>query len=172
MATTQDILSAAPYAMGRLLESAPTKLLLAIAISIGGWLTTPGAYQAAVWMLLADWITGMSKGWCIDRHLKSAPMVRGGVKSLLYLGLLGCAYLMTHGGPIPDMAGQAIALYVLTTEAISNLENLDAIATHFKVDVPALKVALQVLRVRQEAQLETVIPPAPRAPQEKEASDA
>lgn len=172
MATTQDILSAAPHAIGRLFESAPLKLLLAIAVAIGGWLTTPGAYQAAVWMLLADWITGMSKGWLIDRHLKSAPMVRGGVKSLLYLGLLGCAFLMTHGGPITDMAGQAIALYVLTTEAISNLENLDAIATHYQIDLPALKAALQVLRVRQESQLETIIPQAPTAPQQKEASDA
>lgn len=158
MATTQDILSAAPYALERLLEAAPVKLALALLVVVGGWLATPGAYQAAVWMLLADWVTGFSKAWSTRQTIKSDAMVRGGVKSLLYCGLLGCAWLMTSAGPIPDMAGQAIALYVLTTEAISNLENLDAIATYHGVEVPALTQALLILRMRQAAQLDTVTP--------------
>lgn len=150
MATTQDILSAAPHALGRLLEAAPLKLAAALAVVVWGWITTPGAYQAAVLMLLADWCTGMAKGYLVHQHLRSDAMVRGAVKTLIYAGLLGCAWTMTHGGPIPDLVGQAIALYVILTEAISNLENLDAIADRYSVDLPALRGALRILRVRAE----------------------
>ena len=148
MATTQDNISAAPYAMQRLLEAAPVKLAVALGVIIGGWLTTPGVMQVAVWMLIADWVTGFAKGYVVHQHLKSAPMVRGAVKSLVYAGLLGCGWLMTHGGPIPELAGQAIALYVITTEAISNLENLQAIADRFGVEAPALRGALRILRIK------------------------
>lgn len=150
MATTEDILSAAPHAVARLFEAAPAKLLTSGAIALLGWLTTPGAYQAAILMLLADWATGCAKGYLVDQRLRSDAMVRGAVKSLVYAGLLGCAWLMTHGGPIPDLMGQAIAIYVLTTEAISNLENLDAIAHRHGVQLPALRGALRILRVKAD----------------------
>lgn len=148
MATTQDILSAAPHAVARLLEAAPSKILIAVAVAAWGWITTPGAYQAAILMLIADWVTGMTKGYLVHNHLRSDAMVRGAVKSLIYAGLLGSAWTMTHGGPIPDLVGQAIAFYVLTTEAISNLENLDAIAQRYDVELPALRGALRILKVK------------------------
>jgi hypothetical protein len=150
MATTHDIISAAPHAVARLLEAAPAKLMASGGIAVLGWLTTPGAYQAAILMLLADWGTGMVKGYTTEGRLRSNAMVRGAVKSLVYAGLLGCAWLMTHGGPIPDLMGQAIAIYVLTTEAISNLENLDAIARRHDVQLPALSGALRILRVKAD----------------------
>lgn len=162
MATTRDILDAAPYAMGRLLEAAPVKLGASLLVAAGGWLTSPGLYQAAVWMLLADWVTGFSKAIATGKPIQSDPMVRGGVKSLLYFALLGCAWLMTVAGPISDLAGQGIALYVLMTEAISNLENLEAIARHKRIDMPALTMALDFLKMkRSEIQQQGTAPLVP-----------
>ncbi|MNX96327.1 hypothetical protein D3C86_1286390 [compost metagenome] len=57
---------------------------------------------------------------------------------------------MTHAGPIADLAAQLVAVYVLTTEAISNLENLQAIADRYGVEVPALRGVLRMLRIRAE----------------------
>jgi phage-related holin len=150
MATTQDILSAAPHALGRLAEAAPTKLLIASGAVAIGWLTTPGAYQVAVWMLILDWITGFAKGLLVERHLRSGAMVRGAVKSTLYLVMLGCGWMMTQAGPIADLAAQALAFYVITTEAISNLENLQAIGDRYGVEAPALRGVLRMLRIRAE----------------------
>lgn len=164
MATTEDILSAAPHALGRLLEAAPAKLLIATGAIALGWLTTPGAYQVAVWMLMLDWVTGFAKGLLVERHVRSDAMVRGAVKTTLYLVMLGCGWMMTHAGPIADWAAQAVALYVLLTEAISNLENLDAIGRRYGVEVPALRGVLRMLRIKAEE----IAPPEPEEKPEKE----
>lgn len=165
MATTQDILSAAPHAVARLAEAAPAKLLIAAMVVAWGWLTTPGAYQVAVWMLMLDWVTGFAKGLLVERHVRSGAMVRGAVKTTLYLIMLGCGWLMTHAGPIADLAAQALAFYVILTEVISNLENLQAIGHRYGVEVPALRGVLRMLRIRAEE----IVPEEPAdKPEEKE----
>lgn len=149
MSTTRDIVGAVPHYFDRLAEAAPLKLAIALVVSLGGWLTSPGLYQAAVWLLMADWLTGTLKA-NLRHEVSSDAGVRGAVKSLIYLGLLGCGYLMTAAGPIAEQGGQWIALAILYTESVSNLENLDAIARHFRADVPILRQAIAVLRMRAD----------------------
>lgn len=145
----RDLLFAIAHYLGRLLEAAPLKVAIAAIVTMGGWLTTPGIAQAAIWLLIADWATGVLKAMLL-RQVHSAAGVRGAVKSLIYLGLLGVCYVLSTANPLAAEAAQWVALAVIYTEAVSNLENLDAIARYFRVDVPLLTRAIAVLRMRAE----------------------
>ena len=161
MATTEDILSAAPHALARLLEAAPLKLAVATLITVGGWLTSPGLYQLAVWALILDWVTGTSRAMLL-RQVHSDAGVRGAIKTTIYLVLLGCGYAMAHAGPIAAEAGEWVALLILYTEAVSNLENTDAITRHLGADVPLLRRLIGLLRMRAE----TIAPEEAEDPEE------
>lgn len=149
MSTTRDIVGAVPHYFDRLTEAAPLKVAIALVVSLGGWLTSPGLYQAAVWLLITDWATGTLKA-NIKHQVNSDAGVRGAVKSLIYLALLGVGYMMTTAGPIAEQGAQWVALAVLYTEGVSNLENMDSIAGHFGADVPILKQAIAILRMKQQ----------------------
>lgn len=153
MTSTRDILVAVPHYLDRLTEAAPLKLVLAGSVSLiswaCGWLATPGIHQAAVWLLMADWLTGTIKA-NLRREVSSDAGVRGAVKSLIYLALLGVGYLMTSAGSIAEQGAQWVALAILYTESVSNLENLNAIALHYGADVPILRQAIAVLRMRAD----------------------
>lgn len=164
MSTSRDIMGAVPHYLDRLLEAAPLKVGIGAIVSLAswafGWLVTPGIHQAAVWLLMADWLTGSLKA-NLRHEVNSDAGVRGAVKSLIYLALLGVGYTMTSAGPIAEQGAQWVALAVLYTEAVSNLENLDAIATHFRADVPILKQAIAVLRMRVQQQTQAGTGPLP-----------
>lgn len=147
MSDTRTLIDASAHYLARLAEAAPLKLAIALAATAAGWLATPGLYQAAVWLLIADWMTGTLKA-NLKHQVSSDAGVRGALKSFIYLALLGCGYLMTAAGPIAAQAGEWVALAILYTEAISNAENAEAIANHFGADVPLLRRVIAVLRMR------------------------
>jgi hypothetical protein len=148
--SSRDILTTIPHVLERLLEAAPLKLAVAALVTLGGWLTSPGLYQLAVWALILDWVTGTSRAMLM-RQVHSDAGVRGAIKTTIYLALLGCGYAMTHAGPIAAEAGEWVALLILYTEAVSNLENTDAITRRLGYDVPLLRRLIGLLRMRAEA---------------------
>jgi hypothetical protein len=147
--STRSILATIPHVMGQLLDAAPLKIAVALVVTIGGWLTSPGLYQVAVWALILDWVTGTSKAMLL-RQVHSDAGVRGAIKTTIYLALLGCGYAMTHAGPIASQAGEWVALLILYTEAVSNLENTDSITRRLGYDVPLLRRLIGLLRMRAE----------------------
>lgn len=152
--STRSIIDSAPHYLGRLLEAAPAKVAIAGAVTLGGWLSSPGIHQAAIWLLIADWVSGTIKA-NVMHQVNSDAGVRGAVKSLIYLGLLGVGAMVAAASPVAGEVAQWVALAIIYTEAVSNLENLDALAKHFKVDVPILTQAIAVMRMRAEGAMQS-----------------
>lgn len=146
---TRDLFAAIVHYSGRLIEAAPAKLAVAALVTVGGWLTSPGLAQVAVWLLIADWITGTIKAM-VRRQVNSDAGVRGAVKSVVYLGVVLGAHAATGAGePLAMAAGWALVL-VASTEALSNLENIKAITSHYGYELPLLDTLIAVLRMRQD----------------------
>lgn len=161
----RDLIAAIFYYLGRLWEGAPVKLAVAALAAFGGWVTTPGMMQAAIWLLGADWITGMLKARVTPPHIwSSAPLVRGGLKSLIYLGLVLVCQALGAGGGIAGEASTLMGLYLVVTEATSNLENLKAIADRYQVEIPALNFAIRILKLKAEQAQAAGTGPLPTAP--------
>lgn len=170
MSSTRQLFDAAGYAFARLVDSAPLKVAAGM-VAFSGWLTTPGVNQAAVILLIADWATGTFKGW-ITHQMNSDAGVRGAIKSLIYLGLLAVGHQVAAAGPIVAEAAQWAAIAVILTEAISVLENLDAIATSYRVDLPILRQTLSVMRMKQTQIGTGPLPPTQLPPSSNGGPDA
>jgi len=153
MSNLFSLADATGHYCARLVEAAPIKIAIALLVSWAGWLSTPGITQAAIWLLIADWVTGLIKSG-LQHQINSDSGVRGAIKSLIYLSLLAVAGVIASTGGSAAAVGEWIGVAIVLTEAVSNLENLDAIACFFGVEVPVLKRALAVLRMKAALEME------------------
>lgn len=149
MSSLQSITESAGYYLDRLTEAAPCKLAVAALAASAGWLSTPGVAQAAIWLLIADWVTGVLKANIMHR-VNSDSGVRGAVKTLIYLSLLWVGWTIGRSCPSAAQVADWLGMAIIYTEAVSNLENLDAIAAHYQADIPILKRAIGILRMKAD----------------------
>lgn len=113
---------------------------------------------AIIWLLIlfeaADYLTGIITG-IMRKNLESRKAFWGFIKKLCYFVLIGVAfgvdYLLSEslhwfdvGFQMPHMFGSLAICYLLTTEAISILENLGEMG----IDVPFLSRYIKKLRDR------------------------
>lgn len=148
---TRDLAAAVAYYTGRLLEAAPLKIATGAGLAVIGWLASPGLAQAAVWLLIADWVTGTIKAM-VKRQVNSDAGVRGAVKTLIYMGVVLAAHAMMGAGePLASAAGMALFL-MASTEALSNVENVKAVCNHYGIEVPLLDTLIAILRMRIQEQ--------------------
>lgn len=148
---TRDLAAAVAYYTGRLVEAAPLKFAAGAWLAVVGWLTAPGLSQVAVWLLIADWVTGTLKAM-VKHQVNSDAGVRGAIKTLIYMGVVLAAHnMMGAGEPLASTAGMALFL-MGSTEALSNLENVKAITRHYGIDVPLLDQLIGILRMRVHEQ--------------------
>jgi len=171
MAGTRDMVEAATRSIERLIDYAPQKLAIAGPIAglsaVFHWAVTPSFIQCAVLFLVADWLTGTIKGFAL-RQANSDAGVRGIIKSLIYLSILGLAINLSLAIPIPivNSADEFVAIVIIVNEGLSILENYIAIDDHYGLNLPVLSQIATVGRRYLKERLDSVakVSPNPAAP--------
>lgn len=94
-----------------------------------------------------DFLTGFAYA-VMKREVSSSRLLRGGLKLAIYGNLL----VLGHQFAVSELVGIGVAVsglidgYLMLTEAVSVVENLDRIACHNGIDLPFLRVLLRHLR--------------------------
>lgn len=104
------------------------------------------AYGVVMVLVVADWITGMWFAWHDPESIiKSSRLKSGAVKLALYAFLLALGHLCS----LVEMAAFVRAFiegYIVMTEGVSVLENLNKICDLHGKDIPMLKRVMGLLQ--------------------------
>jgi len=137
-----------------------TKVKAALSVAgaaIGMWINNVWTYFFfAILLMIIDWLTGLSAGRLTEKGLTSEKATmgahkKGGLLLLMVMGFIldiAFHYFAAEGFrfeiPFNMPIGLLISVWVIVTEAISIIENLE------RINVPIPRVLVRILRKTQD----------------------
>lgn len=104
------------------------------------------AYGAVVAIAVIDWITGLYFAWVDpDTKIESSKLKSGAVKLAIYGVLLSIGHLCSLV-KIAAVAQSIIEGYIIITESLSVLENIQKISVLHNLQIPLLENLMMILQ--------------------------
>lgn len=144
-----DVVEYMKHTFTRLTELPEWKTLLGVFLAVGNFLfgDMRPALLAILVLFCMDFLTGFAYA-IMRKNIESKSLVRGAIKLTIYGNLLIVANMFSQAEliGIGIVIASVIDSYIMITEAVSVVENLDKIACLWGVELPWLRTLIKYLR--------------------------
>lgn len=124
-----DFIKYIAYNISRIFDYLPIKGFLAAVyvcydFFLGGTLN-PFAIRSIMFLVIVDFITGLSAAKLSGEEIRSSKVVRSAIKFVVYLLLIASAHITEYAVPvIAGFGDETIVAFLALTELISVIENV------------------------------------------------